>query len=84
MDYSDVFVVRTFVVHPKYLRQGVGTVLMNFAIEQSIKSHMKAIRLDVYKENMPGMSVYDNAMGTVDLGLGQYGLDWFKLYEKML
>ena len=30
-DYSDVFVVHTFVVHPKYMKCGVGKVLMDFS-----------------------------------------------------
>nr|WP_321480069.1 hypothetical protein [uncultured Bacteroides sp.] len=38
--------------------------------------------------NYPAISLYEKYgfeyMGTVDLGLGQYGLDWFKVYEKVI
>lgn len=87
-DYSDVFVIHTFVIHPNNLRCGIGRVLMEFTIEFSRKLHAKAIRLDVYERNLPAISLYEQCgfqyIDTVDLGLSQYGLDWFKLYEKVL
>lgn len=87
-DYSDVFVVHTFVVHPEYLKCGVGKALMDFSIEHSIKLQAKSIRLDVYEGNIPAISLYEKCgfkyIDTVDLGLGSYGLNWFKLYEKLL
>lgn len=87
-DYSDVFVVHTFVVHPKFLKCGVGKALMDFSIKHSIKSQAKSIRLDVYKGNIPAIKLYEKCgfkyVDTVDLGLGNYGLKWFKLYKKLL
>jgi GNAT superfamily N-acetyltransferase len=87
-DYSDVFVVHTFAVHPKFLKYGVGKALMDFSIEHSIKSQVKSIRLDVYEGNTPAIRLYEKCgfkyIDTVDLGLGSYGLNWFKLYEKLL
>lgn len=87
-DYSDVFIVYTFVVHPKFLKCGVGKALMNFSIEHGIKSQAKSIRLDVYEGNIPAISLYEKCgfkyIDTVDLGLGNYGLNWFRLYEKLL
>ncbi len=87
-DYSDVFVVYTFAVHPKFLKCGVGKALMDFSIKHSIKSQAKSIRLDVYEGNMPAIRLYEKCgfkyVDTVDLGLGNYGLKWFKLYEKLL
>lgn len=87
-DYSDVFVVHTFVVHPKFLKCGVGKALIDFSIEHSIKSQAKSIRLDVYEANIPAIGLYEKCgfkyIDTVDLGLGSYGLKWFKLYEKLL
>ena len=85
-DYSDVFVVYTFVVHPNFLKCGVGKALIDFSIEHRIKSHVKSIRLDVYEGNIPAIKLYEKCgfkyIDTVDLGLGDYGLNWFKLYEK--
>lgn len=87
-DYSDIFVIHTFAVHPNYLNCGVGKVLMNFASEHAIKSQIKAIRLDVYENNIPAIKLYEKCgfkyIDTVDLGLGCHGLDWFKLYEKLI
>ncbi len=87
-DYSDVFVIYTFVVHPEFLKCGVGKALIDFAIENAIKSHVRSIRLDVYEGNMPAIKLYEKCgfkyVDTVDLGLGNYGLDWFKLYEKLI
>ena len=87
-DYSYIFVVRTFVVHPSFLQLGVGHALMDFSLELALKSEMKSIRLDVYEKNLPAISLYEKCgfeyIDTVDLGLGHYGLDWFKLYEKVI
>lgn len=87
-DYSEVFVIHTFAVHPSFLKSGVGRALMDFSIEHSIKSKIKSIRLDVYEKNIPAIKLYEkcgfNYVDTVDLGLSFRGLDWFKLYEKSL
>ncbi|MDT8719468.1 GNAT family N-acetyltransferase [Clostridium sp. 19966] len=87
-DYSDILVIYTFVVHPSFLKCGIGKALMDFSVEQGIKTNAKAIRLDVYEGNMPAIRLYEKCgfkyIDTVDLGLGNYGLDWFKLYEKLI
>ncbi|SQB93205.1 GNAT family N-acetyltransferase [Clostridium tetanomorphum] len=84
-DYWDVFVIHTFAVHPKFMQCGVGKTLIEFADEYSIKSKVKSIRLDVYEGNIPAIKLYEKCgfkyIDTVDLGLKNYGLDWFKLYE---
>ena len=87
-DYSDVFVIHTFVVHPNFMKRSIGKALIDFAYKYSIESKVKSIRLDVYEGNTPAISLYEKCgfkyINTVDLGLGQYGLDWFKLYEKLV
>jgi len=87
-DYSSIFVVHTFVVHPSYLKNGIGMELMNFAIQHSINEGAKSIRLDVYENNTPAIRLYEKCgfeyVDTVDLGLGKYGLHHFSLYEKVL
>ena len=61
---------------------------MDFSVECAIKSHVKSIRLDVYEGNIPAIKLYEKCgfkyIDTVDLGLGNRGLDWFKLYEKLI
>lgn len=87
-DYSEVLVIYTFVVHPNFLKCGVGKALIDFAVKQGIKTNIKSIRLDVYEGNMPAIKLYEKCgfeyIDTVDLGLGNYDLDWFKLYEKLI
>ncbi len=87
-DYSDVFVIHTFAVHPRFMKCGVGEALMDFADKHSVKSKVKSIRLDVFEGNMPAIRLYEKCgfkyIDTVDLGLGNYGLDSFKLYEKLI
>ncbi len=86
--YDKIFVIRTFVVHPAFMHTGVGWALMRFSIEQAALCGIKSIRLDVYEKNLPAISLYEKCgfhyMDTVDLGLGNYGLHWFKLYEKLV
>lgn len=87
-DYSRIFVIRTFVVHPSFLKMGIGRALMDYSFELAQQSGIKSIRLDVYEDNLPAISLYEKCgfeyIDTVDLGFGNYGLDWFKLYEKLV
>ena len=87
-DYSDIVVIHTFAVHPKFMKNGIGQKLMEFATSHSKEIKAKAIRLDVYEKNVPAIKLYEKHgyryKDTVDLGYGEYGLDWFKLYEKVL
>jgi len=87
-DYSNIIVIHTFVIHPAFMKLGIGKALMDFANEYSIQSNIKAIRLDVYEKNVPAINLYEKCgfqyINTVDLGLGNHGLNWFKLYEKIL
>ena len=56
VDYSSIFVIRTFVVHPSFLKMGVGRALMDYSFEQAQQSGIKSIRLDVYENNLPAIS----------------------------
>ena len=88
LDYSHIFVIHTFVVHPSFLKIGVGHALMDYSLELAQSSGIKSVRLDVYEKNLPAISLYEKCgfeyIDTVDLGLGHYGLEWFKLYEKII
>ncbi len=87
-DYQDIYVIRTLVVHPNFLRQGIALELMNFSQNQAIKNHIHAIRLDVSIKNTPAIELYKKLgyqhRGTVDLGLEYDHLIWFDLYELLL
>lgn len=88
LDDSDVLVIHTFVVAPEYLRHGVGRKMLAFAAQYAMEVNCKALRLDVYEKNLPAIALYEKCgyqyAGTVSLGLEQHGLDWFRLYEKLL
>ena len=88
LDYSCIFVIHTFVVHPSFLKKGVGHALMDYSLELAQRSGIKSVRLDVYEKILPAISLYEKCgfeyVDTVDLGLGKYGLNWFKLYEKVI
>lgn len=86
--YDHIFVMRTFVVHPLYFKKGIGHALLDHTLKLAHQSGIKSIRLDVYEKNVPAISLYEKYgfeyIDSVDLGLGRYGLDRFKLYEKII
>lgn len=88
LDYSNIFVIYTFVVHPDYLKCGVGKKILDFAINYGQKQDIKAIRLDVFEKNIPAINLYEKCgfkyIDTIDLELGIPDLVWFKLYELIL
>ncbi len=88
LKYEEVFVIYTFVVHPDYLGQGIGSELLHFASKLGSKLNLKSLRLDVYEYNVPAIRLYEKCgfhyIATVDIGLSEYNLNWFKLYEKLL
>lgn len=88
VDYSRIFVVRTFVVHPDFLHTGIGRALLDYTFRLAQTLGIKSIRLDVYENNTPAISLYEKCgfeyVGSVDLGLGHHGLNWFKVYEKLV
>ncbi|MCL2873342.1 MAG: GNAT family N-acetyltransferase [Defluviitaleaceae bacterium] len=85
---EEVFNVRRFAVHPDFWGQKVGKLLLEFSYNLAKKRGIKALRLDVFKDNMPAIKSYEKCgysyIDTVDLGLGCYGLDLFRLYEKLV
>lgn len=88
IDNSDILVIHTFVVDPKYLKHGIGRTMLEFASKYATDAKMKALRLDVYEKNTPAISLYESCgykyIDTVSLGLEKRGLNWFRLYEKLL
>lgn len=88
LDYASVLVIYTFVVEPQHFGQGIGQEMLRFATEYGSNIKMKALRLDVYEKNIPAIKLYEKCgfkyIDTVSLGLENYGLNWFKLYEKLL
>jgi ribosomal protein S18 acetylase RimI-like enzyme len=88
LTYDKVLVIYTFVVHPDYSNQGIGSEQLKFAEQLAKAQGVESLRLDVYSENLPAIHVYEKNgfeyIDTVDLGLEEYGLKWYKLYEKLI
>lgn len=88
LDYDQIVVIHTFAVHPLYLHRGLGNEILKFSLEYAAHTNMKAVRLDVYEKNVPAIHLYEKMgfeyIDTVDLGYGIHGLDWYKLYQRIL
>ena len=87
-NYENILVIRTFAVHPKFMKNNVGFSLMKFAEKFGKENGMKSIRLDVAIQNTPAISLYEKLgyeyIDTIDLDLNIPWLKWFKLYELLL
>ena len=88
LDYSEILVLYTFAVHPQFLHQGIGKKMLEFILSYAAREKNKAVRLDVYENNMPAIRLYEQMgfryVDMVDLGYGMYGLDRFRLYQRIL
>lgn len=86
--YDKVFVIYTFAVHPDYAGKGVGFQMLQYIEQYAKEQKVESIRLDVVDVNVPAIHLYEKSgftyIDTVDLGLGSFGLKWFKLYEKLI
>ncbi len=87
-DYSKIFVVHTFLVHPDYAKQHIGKQMLEYVIALGKAQGMNSIRLDTYEKNLPAMKLYESCgfrfAGKVDLGRADRGLNWYHCYEKIL
>ncbi|MGL4736073.1 MAG: GNAT family N-acetyltransferase, partial [Cellulosilyticaceae bacterium] len=67
---------------------GIGQHMLAFAEDYGRAEQVSALRLDVYEKNIPAICLYERAgyryIDTVSLGLEAYGLNGFRLYEKLL
>lgn len=87
-DNRKILSIHTFVISPKKLQHGIGKWLLEFAEQHAIETNRNTLRLDVYEKNLPAIGLYEKCgfqhIDTISLGLEEYGLDWFRLYEKRL
>ncbi len=87
-DYSDILYIHILAVHPDQLRNGIGSAILNFSEQQGRQENAKAIHLYVYVDNYVAIKAYERngyrRLDKVDIGLREYGLDWFYLYEKKI
>ena len=85
---SELLVLYTFALHPEHIYRGLGRQLLQYILSYARDSGAKAIRLDVYEGNTPAIRLYESLgfdyIASVDLGYSEYGLDSFRLYQKLL
>ena len=85
---EDALYIHVLAVHPDCLRRGVGTALLDFTAKEAAKRGAKALRLYVWEGNAPAIRAYEKngfvRLCKEDIGLSEYGLEWFYLYEKRL
>ncbi len=88
LEKQDVLTVYTFAVSPRLRGRGTGRAMLEYASRYGAEHGVRALRLDVYEGNLPAIRLYESAgfryVDTVSLGLEDIGLDWFRLYEKLL
>ena len=75
-------------VRPDRQRQGISTAMLDFAAKEAAQRGARSLRLYVWEGNAPAIRAYEKngfaRMGKEDIGLGEFGLDWFYRYEKRL
>lgn len=86
--YDEVLVICTFAVHPHYSGQGIAGRMIEFAEELAKRQGVKSLRLDATEDNIPAIRLYEKHgfayRATIDMGLEDIGLKWFKVYEKLV
>ena len=87
-DCSPTPMVPRLAVSPHHLGGGVGLALLGHAEVVARAEGDLAIRLDTAADNEPACRLYSKAgfsfVGTVSLGCEDFGLPWFRLFEKLL
>lgn len=87
-EYADTLFLHLVVVHPACLRQGIGSEMLRFAERIGGQEGVRRLRLYVYEKNDVAIKAYEKSgfryLEKADIGLKEYGLEWFYLYEKDL
>lgn len=80
---NEIYVIHTLAIHPEYKGLKIAMQLLDYAETLAKNNNIKTIRLDVRKENIPAIKLYEkcnyNYVGEINL---HFGL--FKLYEKII
>ena len=82
------FYLHVVAVHPACLRKGVASAMLDFAAREAARRGAEVLRIYVWEGNAPAIRTYEKGgfarIGKEDIGLGEFGLEWFYLYEKRL
>lgn len=87
-DYARTLMVYRLAVAPASLGSGVARALLAHADSVARAEGDLALRLDTAADNAPACHLYETSgytyVDTVSLGCEDFGLPWFRLYEKVL
>lgn len=82
---GEYMVIHALAVSPDCARQGIGRLMIDYAIDYAKAMGCKAIRLDVVPDNLPARKLYEKAgftfAGERDLERGIPEIPLFALYE---
>ncbi|WP_455684462.1 GNAT family N-acetyltransferase [Thomasclavelia sp.] len=85
---NEIYVIHTLAVHPQYKRLKVAQKLLAYVEKLAKQNNIKAIRLDVRKENIPAIRLYKQCnysyVGEINLDFRGFDLGLFELYEKII
>ncbi len=85
---NEIFIIHTFAVSPHHSKKGIGVELIKWIENYARESGVKSLRLDCYVGNPPALKLYERCgftyLDTISIGLEDIGLDWFKIYEKLV
>ena len=85
---DDVLYLHVVAVHPDHLRQGVASAMLDFAAKEAAGRGGSRLRIYVWERNAPAIRTYERSgftrLGKEDIGLSEFGLEWFYLYEKQI
>lgn len=88
LPYDKALVIVTFAVHPDYSGQGIAGQMIEYAEGLAGQQGVQSLRLDVAEGNIPAVRLYEKHgfeyRGTIDMGLEDIGLKWFRVYEKLM
>lgn len=88
LDCSQYSVIHSLATLPEAFGRGIGTKMVEYAIEQAKLSKLHAIRLDIVPTNFPAQKLYTKMgfrfVGEYDLKRGYDDIPTFCLYELLI
>ena len=84
-----IWYIHVLAVHPARQRRGISSLLLSAAEDYARAQNARAMRLYVWEGNFPAIRAYEKSGYSciehgVDIGLAEFGLPRFSLYEKSL
>lgn len=88
VSWNQTIEIHTLFVKVSELGKGYSKILLNKIEDFALSKEISILRLDVYEKNIPAKALYEKQgfvfVGNTSLGLEEYGLKNFLLYEKKI